>query len=63
MTPSAWFMCGAEDNPAAFPTIASSPHAAAIRSRITTMRAEHSMSADLTRRAIDFFDRSSVTPS
>ncbi len=56
-------MCGAEDNPAAFPTIASSPHAATIRSRITTMRAEHSMSADLTRSAIDFFDRSSVTPS
>lgn len=50
-------------DPAAFPTISSSPYAAAIRSQIKTMRAEHSMSAGLTRRTIDFFDRSSLTPS
>lgn len=44
-------------DPGAFPTIASHPRAAAVRSQIKAMRAEHAMYADFTRRTIDFFER------
>jgi len=50
-------------NPAAFPTMSSNPRGNMIRAQIKTMRAEHSMYADSTRRNIDFFDRFNPTPA
>jgi hypothetical protein len=50
-------------DPASFPTITSSRQGAAIRSQLKVMRAEHAMSADLTRHTIDFFDRFNPTPA
>jgi hypothetical protein len=44
-------------SPSAFPQISANPNQAAIKSQIKTMRAEHSMFADFTRRTVDFFNR------
>ncbi len=50
-------------DPAAFPTISSSPNANEVRNQVKVVRAEHAMFADYTRRNIDFFDRFNPNPA
>jgi len=50
-------------DPTAFPTIMTNPRVNQVRLQIRVMRAEHAMSADLTRRTIDFLDRFNPNPS